>query len=94
MPEAESDLQGLYDYIANKSGEERAGAYIQRIEEACLSLESFPERGSLRDGLRPGLRVVGFERRASIAFKIDGRRVVIFRILYGGRDIASELGEP
>ena len=46
-----------------------------------------------RDDLLPGLRVVGFERRVSIAFHIDGERVTFDRILYGGRDIDATIGK-
>src|SRR5690348_17109436 len=65
-PQAEADLFGLYRYIAAEAGLEVAGAYIGRIEAACLSLETFPERGTRRDDIRPGLRTIGFEGRATI----------------------------
>lgn len=48
-------------------------------------------RGTRRDDIRPGLRTVGFERRATIAFKVLAREVVIVRIFYGGRDFESIL---
>jgi toxin ParE1/3/4 len=51
-----------------------------------MALETSPARGTRRDDIRPGLRTVGFERRATIAFRIVGREVVIIRIFYGGRD--------
>jgi hypothetical protein len=35
------------------------------------------------------LRIVGFERRISIAFLIGGDFVTFLRILYGGRDLES-----
>jgi toxin ParE1/3/4 len=46
-----------------------------------------------RDDIRPGLRVVGFERRGAIAFQVDDRRVTIPRILYRGRDLAGALSD-
>jgi plasmid stabilization system protein ParE len=52
-----------------------------------MSLESLPRRGTLRDDIRPGLRLIGFERRALIAFRIKRRSVAILRILYGGRSV-------
>ena len=51
-----------------------------------MALEISPARGTRRDDIRPGLRTIGFERRATIAFRIVGREVVIIRIFYGGRD--------
>jgi toxin ParE1/3/4 len=85
-PLAEADLVRLYDYIAEASGPAVAGAYVNRIEAACLALESFPERGTRRDDIRPGLRLMGFERRATIMFQVTEHEVVIVRIFYGGQD--------
>ncbi len=85
-PRAEADLLGLYRYIAEEAGHEIAGRYIDRIESACRALETFPERGTRRDDLRPGLRMVGFERRATIVFQVLKTEVVIVRIFYGGQD--------
>lgn len=85
-PLAESDLFGLYNYIAAASGPETAGNYIDRIEEACLALSTFPVRGTKRDDIRKGLRVVGFERRAVVVFQVLKSQVIIVRILYGGQD--------
>jgi len=88
-PEALGDLIDLYDYIALHDGAERAIGYIDRVEECCLSLSVFPDRGNRRDDLRPGLRILGFERRAVIAFQITANSVTILRILYGGRDLET-----
>jgi toxin ParE1/3/4 len=86
-PEAKDDLLDLYDYIADHSSPKRALRYILRIEKTCQSLTTLPERGTRRDDLRPGLRVMGFERRVLIAFRVSADSVAILRILYGGRSI-------
>jgi toxin ParE1/3/4 len=85
-PGAEADLFALYRYISDRSGPVRAGDYIARIEAACMALATFPERGTKRDDLAPGIRTMGFERRATIAFRVEGDTVRIVRIFYGGRD--------
>jgi toxin ParE1/3/4 len=69
-PLAEADLLRLYEDIAEASDLALAGGYIDRLEAACLALETFPERGTRRDDIRPGLRVMGFERRATIIFQV------------------------
>lgn len=91
---AQTDLFELYRSIADQAGRARAGADIDRIEAACLQLPEFPERGTRRDDLRPGLRTNGFERRATIVFRVDEGTVVIGPILDGGRDLDALLGEP
>ena len=93
-PESLADLLDFYDYIAPRAGAARTIGYIDRIEDFCPSLSTFPERGTRRDDLRPGLRVLGFERRAVIAVSITADVVTILRALYGGRDIDSALAEP
>ena len=90
-PLAEADLLALYRYIAEEAGLETAGTYIGRIEAACMALEHSPERGTRRDDIRPGLRIIGFERRATIAFQVQAREVVIVRIFYGGQDYERAL---
>lgn len=90
-PEASEDLLGLYDYIAARSGGVQALRYIERIERWCEGLRRFPERGVVRDDIRSGVRVMGFERRVTIAFRVLPDTVTILRILYGGRDLLKAL---
>ena len=91
-PAAESDLASLYDYIRNQSGApETAIGYIRRIRAFCEGLAEFPERGTKRDDIRPGLRIAGFERRVAIAFVFDSEAVRVGRIFYGGRDYQALL---
>lgn len=92
-PEARRDLEDLYLYIAEEAGPDRALAYVERIEKFCLGFADFPQRGILRDDLFPGLRIVGFERRISVAFKVVADTVIFYRFLYGGRDLAAALGD-
>ena len=66
-------------------------SYIERLESYCLGFSHASERGQLRDDIRPDLRIVGFERRVTIAFAVDSTRVTILRVLYGGRDWETDL---
>jgi toxin ParE1/3/4 len=88
--EAEADLQAIYDYIAVQSSAKRARAYVDRLLAFLSQFDTFPKRGSVRADLRDGLRIVGFERRISIAFVVEADTVVILRILYAGRSIDIE----
>ena len=83
-PEAEADLVELYDYIARHGGPGRALRYVERIVASCRGLAIFPERGTRRDDIRPGLRLTSHARRVSIAFHVAGETVTIDRILYAG----------
>lgn len=93
-PSARRDLLAVHDFIASASGPGVARGYLDRIEQACNALADFPERGTLRPDLGPGLRLLGFERRATIIFRIWKDEVQIVRVLYGGRDIEAVLRAP
>jgi toxin ParE1/3/4 len=86
-PAAESDLIALYDYICEREGTAVAVGYVDRIEAACLGLETFPLRGRLRTDIGSGIRTMGFERRATILYRVGRTDVTVIRILYGGRDL-------
>ncbi len=92
--EAQADLIELYEFVAPRGGADRALAYVERIQATCVSLGRFPDRGTRRDDIRRGLRVIGFERRVTIAFHIISGQVVIDRILYAGRDLQGALSQP
>ena len=85
-PEAEDDLGAVYDWIANRAGATVAFGYVERLTNAALGLSLASERGTLRSDIRNGLRVIGFERRATIAFSVSANRVTILRIFQGGQD--------
>lgn len=87
-PEARADLAKLYDYIVEQSSShDRAQGYVRRIQAACEKLKAFPEVGRLRDDLRPGVRILGFERRVVIVYMVlASGDVEIGRVFYGGRD--------
>lgn len=85
-PEAGDDLLNLFDWIANAASPDTALSYIERIEAHCLSLKHVAERGYRHDDVRPSLRILGFERRITIAFTVESQRATILRVFYGGRN--------
>ena len=85
--QALADLENLYIYIRDHDGGTvNAYGFVQRIRVCCQGLTDFPERGTRRNDIRPGLRILSFERRVIIAFEIRNDTVRIGRILYGGRN--------
>jgi plasmid stabilization system protein ParE len=50
----------------------------------------------LRSDILPRLRLVGYRRRATIAFIVQSDAVMILRIFQRGRDVAldDEAGDP
>ncbi len=90
-PEAQQDLLALYDWIADAASPVTALNYVERLETYCRGFDLASERGHRRDDIREGLRIVGFERRITIAFALNGERVTILRLFYGGRNWEREM---
>ncbi len=92
-PEASEDLLQLYDWIAAAASPETAIRYIDRIEVFCERLRHASDRGDIRNDIRPGLRIVGFERRVTVAFMVTETRVTVLRLMYGGQNWEQQLKE-
>jgi toxin ParE1/3/4 len=92
-PEALADLERMHDYIAPRGGKRAATAHVARIYEHCSNIGQFPERGTRRDDIWQGLRLVGFERKATIAIEVMQHEVRIARIFGRGQDVKAELEE-
>jgi toxin ParE1/3/4 len=65
---------------------------VARIYQYCLDMGTFPERGARRDDIWQGLRLVGFERKATIAIEVMADEVRIMRVFGRGQDVEAELG--
>ncbi|MCG6115465.1 MAG: type II toxin-antitoxin system RelE/ParE family toxin [Mesorhizobium sp.] len=87
---ARADISDIYEWISANSSWERAGGFITRLEKACMSLDLASERGTNRDDIREGLRLVGFERSLTIVFEVTEKEVSILRIFRAGRDWETE----
>ncbi|MBX3502202.1 MAG: type II toxin-antitoxin system RelE/ParE family toxin [Alphaproteobacteria bacterium] len=88
-PEALADLDDIFSWVADATDVAVAQSYVDRIREYCQGFAVFPKRGTLRSDLRPGLRTIGYRRRLTIAFVVDGDEVVMVRFAHRGRDIAA-----
>lgn len=89
--EAEGDLAALYDYLANAASSAIAINFVRRLRDWLSGFDLGAERGTQRDDLQQGLRIVGFERRVAVAFVVEDSRVVILRVFYGGQDWGAGL---
>lgn len=88
-PQADSQLDRIEDYIAAAASPATAEAFIDAIIAACQSLSTFPNRGTRRDDIRPGLRSMGFRKRVTIVFEVEDDRVNIIGIFYAGQSLES-----
>lgn len=92
-PQADSDLDDIWYYVATKSGSiEAAARLIDSITERFYLLAMHPNIGRARDeDLRPGLRSFPVGEYV-IIYRIQDEDVLILRVLRGSRDIAALFG--
>lgn len=90
-PEAEEQLAALYNYIALAASPDIAARYTEAILDYCESLGTFPHRGTVRDDVRPSLRITNYKKRTVIAFDVDAEQVSIIGVFYGGQDYETIL---
>jgi toxin ParE1/3/4 len=90
-PEAEEQLAELYRYIEENATADVALRYTTAVVQYCEGLETFPQRGTPRDDIRPGLRTTCYKRRTEIAYAVEDDRVAIIGVFHGGRDYETAL---
>ena len=94
--QADSDLRGIYEYIAFElQSPKNASGQLDRSEEQTLSLDTMPERYR-RYEKEPwksrGLRVLPVDNYVVLYIPDCGKKVVtILRVMYSRRNIDNQL---
>lgn len=93
---AQNDLIEIADYIDARDGEEQAGAVLDVLRDAIISLQSMPERGNrppelkrLGMGGMRELHVNGFR----LLYQVSGQNVYVVGIISARRDVQAQLAE-
>lgn len=89
-PQALTDIEAILLYVLEVSRSvQTASAFTDRIYARCERIGDAPHGGVAREDLGSGIRLVPFEKRAVILYRLEGHAVVIVNIFYGGRDYAA-----
>ncbi len=96
IPQAKNDLREIFRYIAfDLQSIQNATGQLERLETAIASLTTMPERFRVFDNpiwRERNLRIMPVDHY--LVFYIpsrEDRTVTVLRVLYGGRDIDSQL---
>jgi toxin ParE1/3/4 len=84
---AHNDLVDVREWIMSETNAETAEQYIDRVKARLGRLTDFPNRGTPRSDLAPGLRTLSFERRLIIAYRVELEIVRIVRVVDAKRDL-------
>ncbi len=94
--QADNDLRNIYEYIAYElQSPENAIGQLERLEKSILSLDRMPER--FREYEKEpwnsrGLRIMPVDNYCVLYIPDKEDAVVtIIRVMYGGRDIETQL---
>ena len=92
-PEAEADLVEIYLVNARCGFPENAAGFIDKVWSFCQDLQTFPNRGTARSDIAPGLRTVSFNKQVNIIFEVIEKEklVTIARIVNGRRNLEKAL---
>jgi toxin ParE1/3/4 len=94
--QADADLRGIYEYIAfHLQSIQNALAQITRLEKSIMGLDEMPERFRVYDAdpwYSRGLRVMPVDNYCVFYIPDHEKRILyIIRVMYGGRDIDTQL---
>lgn len=84
---AESDLEGIGDYIA-RDNPARAVSFVAELRARCEKLEVAPEAYPLVPDYGADIRRVPFGEYL-VFYSIDDSDIVIVRILHGARRVSA-----
>lgn len=84
---AEEQLRAIRAIVARRDGIRAADRFIDRILGEIAKLAVFPERGTIRVELGPGIRVIGVHRSVDLAFVVHDEFVEVLRVTYAGQQL-------
>ena len=86
--QALDQLAAIGDHIARRSTGDIAADFVNRVLDHAGDLNMYPNRGTQRDDVRPGLRTISYRKRVTIAFTVNENThaVAILGFFYGGQD--------
>jgi len=94
ISDAEEDIIDIYNYVLINDSEEKSETLLRKIEETCMSLKKYPNRGHVP----PELKRVGVYNYKEIHFKpyriiyeVTGSIVTVHCVLDGRRSLQALL---
>jgi len=82
------DIEQIADYIASRSGLDRADRFLSNLDAKFAKIAQFPNIGRQRDEILPLLRSLSIDNYL-ILYMPMGPDVEIFRVVSGYRDLSA-----
>jgi toxin ParE1/3/4 len=85
-PLAQADLDDIWDYVEERSSEEKAADFLRNLNAKMETLARNPYIGRKRDELLPGLRSFPFKDYLIFYYPLENG-IEVVRVFRGRRDI-------
>ncbi len=90
---AVEDLNGIWEYTADKWTEGQADRYYSMLLQSCQDIASNPDLGKNYAGITSELFGLKAIRHIILYRKIDSKPIEITRILHEGMDLKNRIAE-
>lgn len=89
-PAAQADIDGIWDYTAQRWGEEQAARYLRGLRDVCRELADGTRSGRPVD-IRPGYHRCPSGAHVLYFRTADDGQIVIIRVLHQRMDVNRHL---
>ena len=89
-PKAQSDLDAIWDYTAERWDTDQAELYVRRIKSALESIASNPRRGRACEHVRPGYSKYPVGSHV-VFYRLTEQGVDVVRIVHQRMDFSRHL---
>ena len=86
----EADLEAIDEYSNDMFGDDFADTYMRGFRELFDLLRRHPQAGQMKAELGEGVRCI-IHRKHRIFYKIEGKLVLILRVIHHARNAKREL---
>ncbi|MFT8247176.1 type II toxin-antitoxin system RelE/ParE family toxin [Roseomonas sp. BN140053] len=90
-PAAQADIEGIWDYTAERWDQAQAEHYVLAIRDACHELAAGTRRSRPADEIRAGYRKAAVGSHVLFFRIMDDGRLDIVRVLHQRMDVSSHL---
>jgi toxin ParE1/3/4 len=92
LPDAQADIQGIWDDGAREHGVDAANRYVIRLDQSMQMALKHPDIGTDYSSVRAGYRKLASGQHLIFYIPHEGG-IDVIRVLHGRMDVRSRLGD-
>jgi toxin ParE1/3/4 len=92
-PDAEADLEGIFDYTARRWGVEQGNRYLHQLNECAKKIAVGKGRYKDYSYIRPGLRSIRCQQHFLFFVRLENMTARIVAVLHERMDLVARIAE-